>query len=569
MDPSVLCTDDHSPAPTEGQTGDSLTDSVLLSASEPQTETESGILGTTHDSTINASTAADSLKCLLHSCDDSQHFPVCLAPLLKIDVKEHRCLDSSEYESEVSSLLPRDVFSVKSTSAEFGAKKETPLSLSLMKEVGSHEPSKQLQPTSLEHSSIFRSLSAPTDSLDSDAMVGPMSDLYIFEGDTHDVNLSQTVDPSELTCPEYLPLSQTGKEKVGHDCGPHVLMCDSEGIVSPCHHSFSKEQAIESNLSEVSQHEELQPPAVDAWGVELMLGSDVRSGKAEVTDLTLDLQRSDSPVEHWMDARQDLRGEDEYVENLDKASHFILQEHQVSGYSPGDSKRIDCSIDDTKGWGPPVRRWSSVDSWATALSDWTGIVEDPSEDIAAAFAEIGAEIDALTQSLDKLSGNTESDTLHKSLKTTERERAKEVMGIQDQLLKNQGIPENSIHPDQSCLSLGFQAEGSEHQDNSDLKIFESLCDPENTTKKEQLARLSLEGSPRVTVASSEGYTMAEITLRTVTSSSSDLDFYKTDGYFRIFEDDIFLNDEVLPIKLTITEDTGSITCPELVLEEVR
>lgn len=569
MDPSVLCADDQTPAPTEGQTGDSLTDSVLLSAPEPQTETESGILGTTHDSTINASTAADSLKCLLHSCDGSQHFPICLVPLLKTDVKERRCLDSPEYESEVSSLLPRDFLSVKSTSAEFGAKKEPPLSLSLMKKVGSPEPSKQLQPTSLEHSSIFRSLSALTDSLDSDAMVGPISDLHIFEGDTHDVILSQTVDPSALTCPEYLPLSQTGKEKTDHDCAPHVLMCDSEGIVSQCHHSFSKEQAIESNLSEVSQHEELRPPAVDAWSVELMLGSDVRSGKAEVTDLTLDLQRTDSPVEHWMDARQDLRGEDEYVENLDKASHFILQEHQVSGYSSGDSKRIDCSIDDTKGWGPPVRRWSSVDSWATALSDWTGIVEDPSEDIAAAFAEIGAEIDALTQSLDKLNGHTESDTLHESLKTTERERAKEVMGVQDQLLKNQSIPENSIHPDQSCLSLGIQAEGSEHQDNSDLKIVESSCDPENTTKGEQLARLSLVDSPRVTMASSEGYTMAEITLRTVNPSSSALDLYKTDGYFRIFEDDIFLSNEVLPIKLTITEDTDSITHPELVLEEVR
>ncbi|XP_037547926.1 alpha-protein kinase 2 [Nematolebias whitei] len=398
-------------------------------------------------------------------------------------------------------------------------------------------------------------------------MVGPMSDLYIFEGDTRDFILSQTVDPSQLTCPEYLPLSQTGKEKADHDCGPHVLMCDSEGIVSQCHHSFSKEQSIESNLSEVSQHEELRPPAVEAWGVELMLGSDVRSGKAEVTDLTLDLQRSDSPVEHWMDACQDLRGEDEEDgENLDKASHFILREHQVSGYSPGDSKRIDCSIDDTKGWGPPVRRWSSVDSWATALSDWTGIVEDPSEDIAAAFAEIGAEIDALTQSLDKLNAHTESDTLHESLTATERERAKEDMGVQGQLLKNQSILGSSIHPDQSCLSLGLQTEGSEHQDNSDLKIVESLCDPENTTKGEQLARHSLVGSPRVT-ASSEGYTMAEITLRTVTSSSSDLDLFKTDGYFRIFEDEIFLSNEVLPIKLNITEDTDSITHPELVLEE--
>lgn len=562
--------DDQTSAPTEGQTGDSLTNSGS-SAHKPQTETETGLLGTTDESTINASTDADSLKCLLNSYDGSQPFSICLEPLLKNDEKEHSCLDTPEHEGEVSPLLSLDFLSVQSTSAEFGAKKEPPLSLSCMKEVGLHESSEQLLPTSLERTSIFRSLSAPSDSLDSDAVLGPMSDLYIFEGDTHDFILSQTVDPSELTCPEYRPLSQRGKEKADHDCGPHVLMCDLEGIVSQCHHSFSKEQATESNLSEVSQHEELRPPAVNAWDAELMSRSDVRSGKAEVTDLTLQLQRSDSPVELWMDARQDLRGEDEEdVENLDKASHFILQEHQVSGYSPNDSKRIGCSIDDTKGWGPPVRRWSSVDSWATALSDWTGIIEDPSEDIAAAFAEIGAEINALTQSLDELNAHTESDSLSENLKTTEREQTQEVKGVQDQLLKNQGIPESSIYPDQNCLSLGLQVEGPERQDNSDLKIAESLCDPENTTKGEQKpAWHSFAGSPRVTVASPEGYTMTEITLRTLTSSSSDLDLYKTDGYFRIFEDDIFLSGELLPIKLNITEDTDLITHPELVLEEVR
>ncbi|XP_017263380.1 alpha-protein kinase 2 [Kryptolebias marmoratus] len=588
MDPSLLYPDDQTPAPTVCQSGDSHIVSVLLSAHEPGTETESGLLDVTDESTLNASTDANSLKCLPHSCHGSQYFSVCLEPLLRNDTKEHRCLNSPEPESEASPLLPRDFLPVQSSSAESEVKQEPPPSFSHTKVVTSPESSKDVRPRSealtkppltvpfstssfsFERTSYFRSLSAQSDSLDSDAMVGPMSDLYIFEGDTHGFILSQTVDPSEITPPEYLPLSQTEMEKADHDCSPNVLMCDSEGIVSQCHHGFSEEQAIENNLSEVSQHEELRPPAADAWEVELVSVSGVRSAKAEVADLSLHLQRSDSPVELWVDAHQDLTGEgEEDVEVLDKASHLMMQEHQVSDYS-NDSKRIGCSIDDSKGWGPPIKRWSSVDSWATALSDWTEIVEDPSEDIAAAFAEIGAEIDALTQSLDKLNAHTESDTLQENLKTTEQEGAQENMGVQDPNLKTQSIPESSIHSDQSCLPLGLEARGPEHQDNSNSKIVESSCDPENTTEGERkLAELPFVGSPRVTVAFSEGYStdMTEIALRTVNASCSGLDLSQSDGYLKTFEDDIFLSSEAHPIKLNITEDTDLIIHPELVFKK--
>lgn len=558
MDLSLIYSDDPTTASNDEQTEDSHTASLLLPAREPHTKTESGLSGTFDEPTLNTSTDVDS----------SKGFSICLEPSPKNDMKNCRCLDPPKPESEASPLLP---------SAEFDLKLEH--SFSYMKVASSSESSEDVpskfeaitKPSipmpfstssySLEHMSVLSS-SAQSDSLDTDAMAGPISDLYIFEGDTHDFILNQTVDPSEITCPEYLPLSQTGMEKADHDCGPHALQCDSEGIVPQCHHSFSEEQAIESNLSEVSQHRESQAPAADAWEVELMSGSDVRSGKAEVTDVTPQLQLSNSPVELWMDARQDLMGEDEEdVGILDNASHFMMQE-QASGFCPSD-KRIGCSISDSEGWGPPVERWSSVDSWATALSDWTGIVEDPSEDIAAAFAEIGAEIDALTQSLDELNAHTESEPLQENIKTTEQTQV--IMGIQDQPLKTQNIQESSIYSEQSCFYLSFEARGSEYQ-NSGSKIVESLCDTENTTKEKQKSSgFPFMGSHRVMVPCPERHptAMTEITLGTVAASSSDLNRSQSDGYLKHFEDNIFLSDDNDPIKLNITEDTDFIVHPEV------
>ncbi|XP_013864768.1 alpha-protein kinase 2 [Austrofundulus limnaeus] len=566
MDLSLTHSGDRTAASTDGQTGDSHTASLLLTAREPRTQTESGLIDTTDDPTLNASRDVDDSKC----------FSVCSETSLKNDMKNRWCLGPPKPESEMSLLSPHGFLSPQSNSAEFDVKLEHPFSC--MKIASSPESSKDvpsrfeamMKPSipvplstssySLEHMPVL-SLSAQSDSLDTDAMVEPISDLYIFEGDTHDFILSQTVDPSEIICPEYLPLSQTGMEKADHDCGPHVLMCDSEGIVSQCHHSFSEEQAIESNLSEVSQHGDLRASAADAWEVELMSGSDVRSGKAEVTDVTPQLQLSSSPVELWMDARQDLMGEDEEdVVVLDKVSHFLMQE-QVSGFCPSD-KRIGCSISDSKGWGPPVKRWSSVDSWATALSDWTGIVEDPSEDIAAAFAEIGAEINALTQSLDELNAQTESDTLQENIKTTEQ--TQEIMGVQDQPLNTQSTQESSIYSEQSCLSWGLEAGGPECP-NSCSKIVESLCDPENTTKEEQKsAGFPFMGSLSMMMPSPERRPtdMTESTLRTAAASSSDLTLSQSDGYLKPFEDNIFLSGDNDPVKLNITEDADFFIHPE-------
>lgn len=568
MDLSLIYSDDQTAASNDGQTEESHTASLLMSAHEPWTQAESGLVDATEEQTLNSSTNVDGSKC----------FSICLEPSLINDMKNRRSLDPPKPESEALPFLPHDFPSLESNTTEFDVNLECPFSC--MKVVSSPESSKDIpsrfeammKPSnsvpfstssySLEHMSVL-SPSAQSDSLDTDAMVEPISELYIFEGDTHDFILSQTVDPSEITCPEYLPLSQTGMEKADHDCGPHVLMCDSEGIVSQCHHSFSEEQAIESNLSEMSQHGELRAPAANAWEVELILGSDVRSGKAEVTDVAPQLQLSNSPVELWMDARQDLMGEDEEdVEVLDKESHFMMQEQQVSGFCPSD-KRIGCSISDSKGWGPPVKRWSSVDSWATALSDWTGIVEDPSEDIAAAFAEIGAEIDALTQSLDELNTHTDSDKLQENIKTTEQ--IQEIMGVPDQPLKTQSIQESSIYSEHGCLSLGFEGGGPEYQ-NSGTAIVESLCDPDNTTKEEQKsAGFPFMGSLRVMVPSPERHPtdMTEVTLRTVAASSSDLNLPKSDGYLKPFEDNIFLSGDNDPIKLNITEDTDFVIHPEV------
>ncbi|XP_035810059.2 alpha-protein kinase 2 isoform X2 [Amphiprion ocellaris] len=577
MDPSLLCSDDQTPVTvTQSQPKD--LDSVpksptvnMLSAHEPETETESDLSDTTEKNTDS-----DSLKSLMPHC-----LSLCSEPSPKDDdFRVHCCWNSSEPTLPLLPQLSHDLNSPTSETFEFYHQQE--LSPSFPESFGAvSSPSEGLMDppftelvstssSSPEHSeaiSLFRSLTSQSDSLDNDKIAAPMPDLYIFESDTQDFILSPTLEPHQIKCPEYLALHQSGGEEANNECDTHVLMCDSGDIVTQCHHT-GEECVTESDESDVRHHAGLMPPASDAREVDLMSVSDVRQvrqRKEEVTGLTLQLQRSDSPVELWLDACQYLAG--------------------GSDYSPDGCEGIGWSSDDTRGWGPPVQRWSSVDSWASALSDWTGIIAAPPEDIAAAFAEIGAEIDALTQALAEV--NIEAKTLKEgqSLETAAQAQSPPTMGLQDQPLKAQSIPESSIHSGQSCLSLCFEAAGPELRDRESSQSVESLCDSAPITQgereREEFLSCQAEGSlcapPQhssmgslgATVASPRGYNVdvPADTLTPGSTPSADLDFSQFGGYVKSLETDIFMSNEEEPIILNIIEDTDLDASAELVIEE--
>ncbi|XP_070781350.1 alpha-protein kinase 2 [Enoplosus armatus] len=586
MDLSLHCTDDRTqspPALTDSQTGDLDSLSLLqcatenmLSAYETGAETVSGLSDPTDKSTEPLSNVSKRL-------DDS----VCLKPL-----------SSSCNMSLSEALLPHlshDLISPLSGSfSEFYVKQEAELSFSLIQENSTLQPfgamsstseglmeppvTEPLSSFSSEHTQatyLLRPLSHQSDSLESDTATATESVLYIFESETQDVILSPNVDLQEIKSPEHQPLSQTGAKKTDPDPDTHVLMCDSENMEAQCHHGSSQGQAMADYESDVSQHTRIRPPAVDAYEAGLMSVNDARQGKAEVTDLTPQPRRSDSPIELWLDACQYLAGEDtEDRDVLGKRGHSVMQgglvatgdlsfpagETQVSGYNPDGSEGIGWSGDDTRGWGPPVERWSSVDSWASALSDWTSIISAPPEDFTAAFTEIGAEIDALTQALAEVNTHIDTETSKegKGQETALQTQSQPPMGVQDQPLEAQNIPESYVLSGQSCLSLCLEAAaGPELQDREGSQSIESLCDSTPTIQISQAEHSpcpthqhSYLGSSCAAVASPGGYGGDVIPGST---SSADLDCSHFGGF--AFEADFFISNEEDPIILNITEDT--------------
>lgn len=602
MDLSLLCIDDQTrspPALTDSQTEDLNPLSLLhsptenmLSAYETGAEAVSDLSDPKDKSTEplsniskclseEKSTDSDSLKPPSSSFNMSECLSLCSEPAPQDD--DFRvCSYSSE---PVLPLLPR--FSHDLISPLYGSfsefKQEPALSFS-----STPQPLGALSSTfenltepymyvpeplsSSEHGRatyLIRSLSRQSDSLESDTTIVPVPDLYISESDTQDFIQSPNVDPNEIQCPEYQPLSHTSGEKL--DCD--VLMCDSDTVVTQCHHSSSEERNVDHYESGVSQH--AKPPAVDACEAGLMSVNDGRQGKAEVADSTPQTRRSDSPIELWLDACQYLAGEDT-EDLLDKIGQSVTQaghisdlsfppgETQVSGYNPDGSEVIGWSEDDTGGWGPPVERWSSVDSWESALSDWTDIIAAPPEDFTAAFTEIGAEIDALTQALAEV--NTQIDT-----ETSKEGQSQSPMGVQDQPLEAQSIPESSVLSGQSPLSLGPELRNREGS-----QSVESLCDSTTTTQEEkepeEIQSSQAECSPCSTRQDSSGATVASpggYSVDVMPGSSADLDLSHFGGFVG---SDIFIGNEEEPIILNIIEDTdleGQNTPGELTIEEVR
>ncbi|MEQ2169113.1 hypothetical protein GOODEAATRI_021519 [Goodea atripinnis] len=369
-------------------------------------------------------------------------------------------------------------------------------------------------------------------------------------------------NPHKITGPEHQPISQSGEGKADHECDAHVPMCYSEGIETHCQSGFREERASE-NVSEASQREELRATAADAWEVDWMSENNVRSGKAEVTALTLQRQHSNSPAELWLDACQYLTGE--HAEDKEVWDHQALGNSlQESDYNPSDSRRI--------GWSP-VKRWSSVDSWASALSDWTGIIEEPPEDITAAFTEIGAEIDALTQALQEVTSHLEPETLQEDPRATAVEEKQQTMRVP---LKTPDISESSIPSEQSCLFL-FETSRPElydrgrswrvesHKCGGELELQDLQSSQAESCPNSALQNISA-GSSSVKADSSESI---EVTPNAGTVSSGCSDLPQFDRYLKSCAQDLFSSEEDHAIALKITEDVDLNTQRELQLEEVR
>ncbi|KAM9734704.1 alpha-protein kinase 2 isoform 2-T2 [Menidia menidia] len=607
MDVSLLCTDDQrrsAPALTDSQTRDSE-DSVcvLLSAHQTVTDSVCDFPVISKISTEEKITDSNSLTPSSSNWPSSQRLSLCSEPPPK-DEDLRLCCCSGALEPTLP-LLPQlscSFIPSQSSFAAFCVNQDSSHPFSAGQEMstptapvaeGSGAAGGLIEPFATETftscsldsrhcqpAPLSRSLSPQSDSLDSDSAGAPTSDLYISESDTHDFSPSQTLDPHHIICPECQSFSDKRVGQTKPDYDTCVLVCDSAGIVTRCHHGSSEMPAIEGGVSEVSKHEELRAPAAEAWEVGSMPVNDGRLGKAGVTGLTP--QRTDSPVELWLDACQYLTGEDtEGWEIVDRQHQSVMQEgpstescspqgdRKVSDYNRDGGMGIGWSCDDTRGWGPPVERWSSVDSWATALSDWTGILEAPPEDITAAFAEIGAEIDALTQALEEVNTHIESDLLQVDKETAAEEQLRKTMGIQDQPQNTQNIPESSIYSEQSCLSFCLDAPEPEHHDKEGSQGVKSLCDPLTNKQEEQepeepqmcqeehfpltSAQHSSTDSSNKTVVSLGGQSVDA-----APASSVDLDLFHFDGHTESFHD-LLMGKKDEPIILNITEDTDSIT----------
>ncbi|XP_041667547.1 alpha-protein kinase 2 isoform X2 [Cheilinus undulatus] len=485
MDFSQLCMDDQRQSPTPPTASQKLNDSSKgMEFNEETTETLSNISKSLpQEKNSDSDSRADLegfLSCAEHAQKDDN-----------IRVSNHFGLQKPGLP--LLSTLSHDPISPLTDSFP-DIRQEPSLSLSAQTFDGSMKPSlpeslstSRFSPECTKATCQSRSLSHRSDSLEGDIAKAQVSELYIFESETLDFILSSNVDPQEIKCPELKPLSETEGTQADPNCDINAQMNDSENLVTQCHHGSGEEQAIADCESHVRYHTRLVSPAVDACEAGLMSGNDAGERAAEVADSTPQTSQSDSPIELWQDACQYLTHEDtEDQDVLDKTSLSVMQgvrsdwyfpqgETQGSGCFFDGSEWIGWSGDDTKGWGPPVERWSSVDSWASALSDWTEIIAAPPEDFTAAFTEIGAEIDALTQALAEV--NTQIDT-ETSRGRQDQEIAAQAqsqlpMGVQDQ---PQNIPEGSILSGQGCLFFNLDSAENELREREVYQRVESLCD---------------------------------------------------------------------------------------------
>lgn len=445
------------------------------------------------------------------------------------------------------------------------------------------EPSVSQPPTSCDHSQATSQLRSPsyhTDSLEGEMNTALVPDLYIFESEPLNFILSSHVDPGKITCPEYQPFSQLRGEEADPECDPHNVMCDSENVVSQCRLGSSHLHTMPDCDSEVSQQRKQRSSSEKSCVEGMMSESDVGQRTAEVSAASRpNLPHSNSPVELWLDACQYFAVED--VEDRDATDNmglsvtqgppaqicdlpFPAREKQVSGYNGNGYEGIGWSDSDALAWGPPVERWSSVDSWSSALSDWSGIFTALPEDLTAAFTEIGAEIDALRQALAEV--NTQKDT-DASQEPQEVTHAQQPMGVQDQPLKTQNLPETSILSGQSCLPLCKEPSGQDLQDENDSSSTSSLCAISLTIPQEiQSSQSELPKCPTVSVSP----TVASLDHAAPESTfASDTDLFNFERKVESDELENFITVNEDPIILRIIEDTDICDPSRKLTLEVR
>ncbi|XP_051733051.1 alpha-protein kinase 2-like isoform X1 [Ctenopharyngodon idella] len=134
--------------------------------------------------------------------------------------------------------------------------------------------------------------------------------------------------------------------------------------------------------------------------------------------------------ELWLDACQFLAGEEDEGAIFDKwgrsCSPSPLTAHsdntKASDYSRRENISIDHHAEDLELRFKPVERWSSSDSWASALSDWFQAVNTYPEDLSANTSGSGS---------------------------------KHSMAIQDKILEQRTGPDNANNTGQTCLSLNL------------------------------------------------------------------------------------------------------------------
>lgn len=332
--------------------------------------------------------------------------------------------------------------------------------------------------------------------------------------------------------------------------------------------------------SAVSQSITLIPHAGDAWET-ARSGNHAEQGGAEGPDLTPQVQRRDNHVELWLDACQYPAGE-ALDDALHQAGHSVPREAPVltdrldfpptdppvSGYGPEGAEGIGCCDDDTGGRGPPVERWSSVDSWASALSDWTGIGTARPEDLTAAFTETGAEIDALTQALAEVNSHFHRETSDKAKGEEPAGQPQQVMGVQDQPLKPPNLPECSsvLSGGQSCLPLCLQdGDGSQ----SPRMLCHANAITQGANEREAIQSRRAELAPCPTHWSAPSHPVASTGGRVTDMIPESLDPADV-GLGGYDGRDHLLSNNEDPVILKIIEDTDLEKARrELLIEEVR
>lgn len=605
MDPSFLCLDEQTLPPaalTNRQTWDlrSLSlpkspDGNMLSSYATGAECESEPVDVSAETNPSKSrslvqtTDLYDLKPLTSSCNLPER-----APTDTDFSTSSYCRHSEPVSPALSCLSHQDNFypamftsQAKDQKLSFTVTQENitqePHGLTSSASQGLLEPSISEPPFSSDHSqatSPLRSPSYHTDCLGGETDTALVSDLYIFESEPHNFILSPHVDPREITCPEYQPFLQLRGDKADPECDPHTVTCDSENLVSQCCLGSSHLHALPDCESDVSQQRKQRSSSEKSCVAGMMSVSDAGQRTAEVTAASSPkLPHRNSPVELWLDACQYLAVED--VENRDVLHNtgpsvmqgppaqtsdlpFPAREMQVSGYNGNGYEGIGWLDGDTLAWGPPVERWSSVDSWSSALSDWSGIFTALPEDLTAAFTEIGAEIDALRQALAEVNTQKDTNTSQEPQAPTHKQQP---MGVQDQPLKTQNLPETSILSGQSYLPLCRVPSGPDLQDRDNNLSTSSLCSMSPTAPQEiQSSQSELPKCPTVSVSprvASLDNAVPEST------STSDMDLFHFDGKVESNELDNYITINEDPIILRIVEDTDFYDTSGKLTLEVR